>query len=214
MKLPDNLNENVSKDIIPTRRVAGQLEAALERKARYPYKFPRDGRPLGGQFTVKENARRLLRYFYFERRLMQALGAEGVALAWEHVYNALRAGLVDGAENSIGALVIGRHGEVVKYYSFDEHTMVPDVFLCAAARWASFSPAQQQFVRAAARVSHRRMNELWETFETDMRAKVEAMGVTFTYPDKAPFIARASALTKEFADDPELKMLIGRIAQS
>jgi hypothetical protein len=75
MKLPDNLDQNVSKSVIPTRRVAGQLEAALERKARYPFKFPRDSRPLGGQFTVKENSRRLLRYFYFERRLMQALGA-------------------------------------------------------------------------------------------------------------------------------------------
>jgi hypothetical protein len=30
---------------------------------------------LGGKFSVKENARRLLRFFYFERRLAQALGA-------------------------------------------------------------------------------------------------------------------------------------------
>jgi tripartite ATP-independent transporter DctP family solute receptor len=148
------------------------------------------------------------------QRLMQVFGADGVALAWEHVYNALRAGIVDGAENSVVALIVGRHAEVVKYYSVDEHTMVPDVFLCAAARWASFSPSQQEFVRAAARVSYRRMNELWESFETDMRAKVAAMGVTFTYPDKAPFVARASVLTKEFAADAELKVLIGRIAQS
>jgi tripartite ATP-independent transporter DctP family solute receptor len=147
-------------------------------------------------------------------RLMQVFGAEGVALAWEHVYNALRAGIVDGAENSIGALVVGRHGEVVKYYSFDEHTMVPDVFLCAAARWASFTPAERQIVRAAARVSYGRMNELWETFEVDARAKCVAMGVTFTYPDKAPFVSRAEVLRNEFADDAKLKSLIGRIAQS
>jgi hypothetical protein len=41
----------------------------------FPYRFPRDGRLLGGKFTVAENGRRLLRFFYFERRLMQALGA-------------------------------------------------------------------------------------------------------------------------------------------
>jgi hypothetical protein len=75
MKLPDNLGANADKTIIPTVRVAGQHEAALERKARYPFRFPRDTRALGGKFTVKENSRRLLRYFYFERRLMQALGA-------------------------------------------------------------------------------------------------------------------------------------------
>jgi tripartite ATP-independent transporter DctP family solute receptor len=147
-------------------------------------------------------------------RLMQLFGAEGVALAWEHVYNALKAGLVDGAENSVGALIVGRHAEVVTHYSFDEHTMVPDVLFCAAARWASFSPPQQQMVREAATVSYRHMNALWETFEVEMRRKCEAIGVTFTHPDKAPFIARASVLKHEFADDAELKALIDRIAQS
>ncbi|MBM3835914.1 MAG: hypothetical protein FJ403_22150 [Verrucomicrobia bacterium] len=49
--------------------------AAQERRKAYPYRFPRDARQLSGRFSVAENARRLLRYFYFERRLMQALGA-------------------------------------------------------------------------------------------------------------------------------------------
>jgi hypothetical protein len=75
MILPNNPASGANQSIIPTIRVAGQHEAALERKARYPFRFPRDNRPLGGKFTVKENARRLLRFFYFERRLMQALGA-------------------------------------------------------------------------------------------------------------------------------------------
>jgi hypothetical protein len=48
---------------------------AQERQRTYPYRFPRDRRQLGGKFTVQENARRLLRFFYFERRMAQALGA-------------------------------------------------------------------------------------------------------------------------------------------
>ena len=75
MKLPDNLSSSATQATIPTVRLAGQHEAAADRKARFPFRFPRDTRPLGGKFTVKENARRLLRFFYFERRLMQALGA-------------------------------------------------------------------------------------------------------------------------------------------
>ena len=76
MKLPENLDATVTKDSSSrTVRVAGQREAAVQRKAKFPYRFPRDSRALGGRFTVKENGRRLLRYFYFERRLMQALGA-------------------------------------------------------------------------------------------------------------------------------------------
>src|SRR3954468_21556312 len=49
--------------------------APAERTRAFPYRFPRDPRHLGGRFSVEENSRRLLRFFYFERRLMQALGA-------------------------------------------------------------------------------------------------------------------------------------------
>ena len=75
MNVPENLGSAASKATIPTVNIAGQREAAQSRKAAYPYRFPRDTRALGGKFTVKENPRRLLRFFYFERRLMQALGA-------------------------------------------------------------------------------------------------------------------------------------------
>lgn len=57
-----------------------QRQAAGERRRRYPYRFPRDHRQMGGKFSVEENARRLLRYFYFERRLAQALGAWTLAI--------------------------------------------------------------------------------------------------------------------------------------
>jgi hypothetical protein len=60
---------------IPYAPVAGQREAAAQRRQSFPYRFPRDGRLLGGKFKVEDNAQRLLRFFYFERRLMQALGA-------------------------------------------------------------------------------------------------------------------------------------------
>ena len=48
---------------------------AQERKKSFPYRFPRDLRQLGGKFSVEENARRMMRFFYLERRLAQAIGA-------------------------------------------------------------------------------------------------------------------------------------------
>jgi hypothetical protein len=59
----------------PTVSYAHERSAAEARKKDYPYHFPRDFRQLGGKYSVAENARRLLRFFYFERRLMQGLGA-------------------------------------------------------------------------------------------------------------------------------------------
>src|SRR5436190_16004385 len=64
-----------AQSTIPTVSFAHQRSAAEERRQAYPYRFPRDSRQLGGKYSVAENARRLMRFFYFERRLMQALGA-------------------------------------------------------------------------------------------------------------------------------------------
>ncbi len=142
-------------------------------------------------------------------RLMQLFGAEGVALDWEHVYNALRTRLVDGAENSISALIVGRHAEAVTHYSFDEHTMVPDVFLVSAARWATFTPVQQGFVREAARASYHRMNTLWEAFQADMQKRMRDHGRhLYVFPIRRPS-SRVQARSKnEFASDVELMRTI------
>jgi tripartite ATP-independent transporter DctP family solute receptor len=145
-------------------------------------------------------------------RLMSNFGAESVQLDWDQVYTALRLGLVDAAENNVTALIVGKHAEVVSHYAFNEHTMVPDVFLISAARWQSL-PAQQRIImREAALASYHRMNELWVVFEADSRRKSEQRGVTFTYPDKQPFIERATV--GDISKDRALDDMIGRIARS
>lgn len=76
MKLPEDFgSQPADKKTIAAQSLAGQREAAAERRAKYPYKFPVDRRQLGGKYTVAENSRRLVRFFYLERRLMQALGS-------------------------------------------------------------------------------------------------------------------------------------------
>ena len=75
MKTPEDPGGSATQPALAPHSLAGQREAAAERRAQYPYRFPVDRRQLGGKFTVKENSRRLLRFFYFERRLMHALGS-------------------------------------------------------------------------------------------------------------------------------------------
>src|SRR5947208_16727783 len=60
---------------IPAISFDHQRAAAQDRRKVFPFRFPVDLRQLGGKYSVAENSRRLLRFFYFERRLMQALGA-------------------------------------------------------------------------------------------------------------------------------------------
>jgi TRAP-type C4-dicarboxylate transport system substrate-binding protein len=147
-------------------------------------------------------------------RLMQLFGAEGVELSWSNVYVALKSGLVDGAENSIAALIVGKHAEVSTHYSIDEHTMIPDVLLVGAQRLNSMTPKQREIIREAAAASYRHMNTLWQAFETQTRAQVEQMGVTFVQPDKAPFIAKAAPLADIYAGEEASRTLLHKIAQA
>lgn len=147
-------------------------------------------------------------------KLMQIFGAEGVELAWSNVFIALKSGLVDGAENSVAALIVGNHADVVSHYSFDEHTMIPDVLLIGAGRLQALSPNHQNIVREAGAASYEFMNTLWNDFEARSRAEIERRGVTFVQPDKAPFIARAAPLIEMYAGDELSRTTLRRIASS
>lgn len=148
------------------------------------------------------------------QRLLETFEAVPVQMPWEVVYSALHERLVDGAENSVIALIVGRHGEVVRYYSFDEHTTVPDVLVIGSQRWEGLSPAHRQIMREAAAFSFRHMNTLWAEFEATARGRIEAMGVTFTFPDKQPFVERTLSMRNDFADDRSVADLIARIVAS
>ena len=75
MNIPADLIHCTATSEIPSTSRPAERSAAAVREKVFPYRFPRDRRQLGGKFSVAENARRLRRFFYFERRLMQALGA-------------------------------------------------------------------------------------------------------------------------------------------
>ncbi len=81
--MSSNGNANSPKPPItryPVVSYAEPREAAAQRRRDFPFRFPRDLRPWGGRFSVQENARRLLRFFYFERRLAQSLGSWTLAI--------------------------------------------------------------------------------------------------------------------------------------
>src|SRR5690242_14899510 len=71
---------NSQPGAFPANSWPEERAAAQRRKNEFAYRFPTDSRPLGGKFSVEENARRLLRFFYFERRLAQAIGAWTLAI--------------------------------------------------------------------------------------------------------------------------------------
>jgi TRAP-type C4-dicarboxylate transport system substrate-binding protein len=144
-------------------------------------------------------------------RLIRALDAVPIELPWAATYSALQAGLVQAAENSIAALIAGRHAEVVRYYCYDEHTAVPDVLVMGGSAWAALDADTRRLMRDAARDSSERMNALWGVFTAEVRRTSEAMGVSFLHPDREPFVARTAAIREESVSASDIGPLIAQI---
>ncbi|HEY5715267.1 MAG TPA: TRAP transporter substrate-binding protein, partial [Psychromonas sp.] len=82
--------------------------------------------------------------------MIKLMGGSATPLSYGELYTALQQGVVDGAENNPTALTNSRHGEVAKFYSEDEHTMIPDVLLISAKVWDKLPADQQQAMKKAA----------------------------------------------------------------
>ncbi|MGC3965572.1 MAG: TRAP transporter substrate-binding protein [Rhodocyclaceae bacterium] len=145
-------------------------------------------------------------------KMIRALGASPTPMPWGEVYSALQMGVVDGAENNLTALTSGRHGEVTKFFSTDEHQIVPDVLVISATKWNTLKKPQRDAIRAAAKESFELQKKLWADFELAERAKAEKMGVKFVTVDKAPFVAKVKPMIDTERKNTKIASLLDQIS--
>ena len=145
-------------------------------------------------------------------KMIQALGASPTPMPWGEVYSALQMGVVDGAENNISALTNGRHGEVSKFFSDDQHQMVPDVLVISTMKWDTLNKTQQDALRQAAHESFDYQKKLWADYEKSEQAKAEKMGVKIIPVDKAPFIAKVKPMIDTERKNAKIAKLLDDIS--
>ena len=130
--------------------------------------------------------------------MVSALGGSATPISWGELYTALQQGVVDGAENNPPSLFTSNHYEVCKYYSLDEHTMVPDIVLISTIMWKKLSPAHKKALQKAADETVPYQIKLWKEFVQESMDKMEARGLKVYHPDKKPFIEKAQAMYKKY----------------
>ncbi|MEX2519423.1 MAG: TRAP transporter substrate-binding protein [Paracoccaceae bacterium] len=144
--------------------------------------------------------------------MVEALGANATPLPFGEVYTALQSGVVDGAENNWPSYESTNHFEVAKYYILDQHTIVPEGIIFAKTTWDTFSPEDQEIIRAAAQEAAIYQRELWATREAKSEKIVRDAGVVVVeVADKSPFSDAMSPVYDQFASDPVIADLLKRI---
>ena len=141
--------------------------------------------------------------------MVAALGANAVPMPYGEVYSAIETGVIEGAENNWPSSSSSGHFEVAKYYTLDEHTMVPEVLVMSKTSFDKLSPEDQEIVRQAAKDSVPFNREAWAKREKESEEKVLAAGVEVVRDiDKAPFQAAMGPVYEKYAATPEMKKLV------
>lgn len=147
--------------------------------------------------------------------MIRLLGGNATPLAYGELYTALQQGVVDAAENNLTALTLNRHGEVTKFYSEDQHTMIPDILVISTKVWDSLPEKDQKALQQAADESMMYMKDLWAESEKVEKEKAEKMGVTFVYPDKKSFQEAVQPMYDELKQsEPEVFDLVQKMKNS
>ncbi len=144
--------------------------------------------------------------------MIEALGANATPMEFGQVYEALKTGVIDGAENNWPSYESTRHFEVAKHYTLDQHSLSPEVLVMSKASWDKLSAGDQQLVRKAAALSVPEMRRLWNERVAASKGKVMAAGNEVVEEvDKQPFIDAMQPVYERFASTPELADMVERI---
>lgn len=143
--------------------------------------------------------------------MVKAQGGSPTPISWGELYTALQSGVVDGAENNPPSFYTSHHYEVCKYYSLNEHTMVPDVLIVSMKVWKKLTDQEKKWLQQAADESVPVERKLWAESEKESLEMVQEAGVTITYPDKEPFARKVVPLLESYQDNEKIYDLISRI---
>ena len=145
--------------------------------------------------------------------MVKAQGGSPTPISWGELYTALQSGVVDGAENNPPSFYTSHHYEVCKYYSLNEHTMVPDVLIVSLKVWDKLSEQERSWLQQAADDSVPVERRLWAASEKESLQKVEEAGVSIIYPPKEPFSEKVQDLLESYRENEKLYGLITRIRE-
>ncbi|MBD3308188.1 DctP family TRAP transporter solute-binding subunit [candidate division KSB3 bacterium] len=131
--------------------------------------------------------------------MVNAMGGNGIPVAFNELYTAMQTGVVDGAENNPPTVIHQKHYEVAKYYTLTEHLMVPEIFVFSKKVWDTLSETDQLLIRKAAALTVPKERELWKAMVDKALNELSEMGYNVIKEiDKEPFIKATEPVRVEF----------------
>lgn len=119
---------------------------------------------------------------------MNAMGGNGISMAYGEVFSALQTGVIDGAENNPPSMFTSNHYSAgAKYYAQTNHLIIPELLVMSKVAWDKLTPADQALVKKLGREAQLDQRVLWDKSVEDYSAKLKAAGVEFVPVDQKLF---------------------------
>lgn len=143
--------------------------------------------------------------------MINTMGGSPMPITWGELYTALQSGMVNGAENNPPSFYLSHHYEVSRYYSINEHTMIPDVLIMSTHAWNKLSKQESAWLQQAVNESVAVQREEWRKSEEASLAALAQEGVEISYPDKQPFIEAVQDVFNIYRENPKIYNLVQEI---
>ncbi|MCM2130257.1 TRAP transporter substrate-binding protein [Larsenimonas rhizosphaerae] len=145
--------------------------------------------------------------------MIDALGGNATPMSYGEVYQSLKTGVLDGAENNFPSYESSNHYEIAPYFSTTDHLILPECLCVAKTTWDAMSPEDQNVVQQAATDAGALQRKLWAERSETSREKVIAAGSKVNeIKDKAAFQNRMAPIYTEFTERyPQFASLIEEI---
>ncbi len=119
---------------------------------------------------------------------MNAMGGNGISMAYGEVFSALQTGVIDGAENNPPSYFTANHYTTpAKFYAQTNHLIIPEIFVMSKATWDKFSREDQALVKKLSREAQLEQRALWDKSVAEYTVKLKAAGIEFVNVDQKPF---------------------------
>ncbi len=144
--------------------------------------------------------------------MMSNLGGSATAMGYGDIYTAIQQGVIDGAENNVTAL--RDHADVAKVYSYDMHTMIPDIVVISQKTWDAMSDSQKEIIKSTAKDMSANYKQAWKEFEDQVIEDAKTnKGVEFVEDVDIPAFQQAvqPIYDKLKNDEPDTYALVEKI---
>lgn len=133
---------------------------------------------------------------------INAIGATATPIPFSELFQSMKTGVVDGAENSARIFMSYKYYEAgCNQFTLTEHFANQHILLANAKWFASLESKYQKRIAEAIAISQCQFDEIWKHTTEESISEMQKQGVRINrIKDKTPFITKANKVIEQFSD--------------